>query len=140
MTVRRLFAPILLVLALLLSSCSGAEEEGPGAVQLPEDPPGVELLDVAGVETQLNTIMVASMQATGEFVMWKRLYDVTDSGPDQVIEHYDEQLTAEGWEQADGLTDITDPLGASWERDGQTVIVALLTLEGRDVAMVMVSG
>lgn len=131
---RRLLIQALLVGALLLSGCSGSEP-----IELPEDPPDAVLLDAERVETPLDTVLIAVRQVSDVPISYERLFDVTDTGPDALIEHYDTALTAQGWERVAGSRGITGALGSSWERNGQDVLIALVSLEGRDVAAVFVS-
>lgn len=132
---RRLLIPVSLTVALVLSACSGADEE----IALPEDPPGAELLDHVAVETQLDILSLAVREATGSGAGYERMFDVTDSGSEDLIAHYDEALTAQEWDRVESTAAISGVLGATWERDGQKVVLALVTIDGVDVALVLTS-
>lgn len=133
---RPFLTPAVLSAALLLGACSGTDPDPP--VELPEPPPGVEHLDDAAIETQLGAVLGAVSETSGTPVEWEALFDVTDGGLEELVDHYDTALTAEGWELGDGPTDIAGPLGASWRRDGQSVVLLTLQdLEGRDLAMLL---
>jgi len=120
--------------AVLLSACSG-----PDPIELPEDPEGVILLDHVRAETQLDIILISVRQVSDVDISYERLFDITETGAEDLIDHYDQWLTAEGWERQSGTAGITGSLGASWERDGQDVVIALLSLEDTDIAAVLTS-
>lgn len=117
-----------------MSACSGPEP-----IELPEDPPGVEFLDAERAETQLDILLLSVRQVSDVPISYERLYDITDSGSESLIAHYDDWLTAQGWERLGGSAAIDGTLGASWERDGQDIVIALLNLEGADIAAVLIS-
>ena len=118
--------------ALLLSACSGSDP-----IELPDTQDGVALLDHVTAETQLDIVLLSVSQTHGTPVSWEQLYDVTDSGADAVIDHYDAWLTERGWERVEGGSGIPDSLGATWERGDQDVVLARLHLEGRDIIGVL---
>lgn len=131
----RLLIPLVLSSAVLLAACS--DEDNP-PLALPQSPPGAVLLEGERVETPIDTILLSVRQASDAQVSWGPLYDVTDTGPDVVIEHYDETLTAQGWKRVGGDDTLIDgALGATWERDGQHVVVSLVTVNGVDVALLL---
>lgn len=133
----RPLAPILLAAALLLASCSGGQE----AIDLPDEPPGAVHLDDSALQAQLDTLADAMGEITDTEVEWSAVFDVTDTGPEDLIDYYDEQLRADGWALAEGPGDISDSLGASWWRDGQSVVlVTVADLEGRDLALLSAPG
>ena len=130
---RRLLLPVVLA-ALVLAGCSS-----PGPIELPDDPDGVTLLEDEAVETPLDTILIAVNQVSAAPVSYQRLYDLSDTGPEALIAHYDEWLTGQGWQRQDGSDGIPGSLGASWQRDGQKIVLALLTVDGIDIAAVLAS-
>lgn len=131
---RRILLTCLAVLP--LAACSG--ESAPDPVELPPGPPGVEHLDDADLEAQLGSLQEALREVSGSSVAWEAVYDVTDGGAEELIAHYDEALTADGWEEATTAPDITGSLGTSWWRDGQSVVLLTVAdLEGRDLAILI---
>lgn len=130
---RRLLFPVVLTV-LALAGCSA-----PGPIELPDDPDGVMRLEGEAVETPLDIILIAVNQVSAAPVSYQRLYDVSDTGPEALIAHYDEWLTDQGWQRQDGSDGIPGSLGASWQRDGQEVVLVLLTLDGIDIAAVLAS-
>lgn len=55
-----------------------------------------------------------------------------------MVGHYDDWLTEQGWTRGDGPTDIQSTLGASWWRDGRSVVLMTLwDLEGRDLVILV---
>lgn len=130
--------PILLTLSavLALSACSSEDEARP--LELPEKPPGVQPLDDAGLEAQLDTVQQAVREVTGTQVAAEVIFDVTEGGAQDLIDYYDEALTADGWEASSDPGDIADSLGASWRRDGLSVVlVTVADVEGRDLAILI---
>lgn len=99
----------------------------------------MELLDHEQAETQLDTLLLSVQQVSDVPISYERLYDITDSGPESLIAHYDDWLSTQGWERLGSSAAIDGTLGASWERDGQDIVIALLSLEGVDIAAVLTS-
>lgn len=120
---------------LALSACSS--EDPPGPLELPDEPPGAQLLDDAALATQLDTLEEGLREVTGASVGWEVVYDVTDGGAEELIDYYDEALTSAGWEVATNAPDITNSLGASWWRDGRSVVLLTVGIEGRDLAILI---
>lgn len=131
---RRVLLPLALGAALVLSACSGTDP-----IELPERPDDVPLLDHVAAETQLDILMMSVRQVSDVPVSYERLYDITDTGAEGLFEHYDEWLTGQGWERQEGSAGVSGALGATWQRDGQDVVMALLHLEDTDIAAVLIT-
>lgn len=127
--------------ALWLPGCAGEDEEErfhPYPVEMPDPPPGIEgQTHTAGVRTHLTTLTLGTTQVTDMRVALEHDFDITDSGPEPVIDHYDQELTALDWKPVAGLTEINGAPAASWERDDQRVTVFVLSMEEGDIAMVL---
>lgn len=136
--VRRL-APLTLLGALLLSACGAEAEErvAPYPVEMPDPPPEVQHLDAAGISPQLTTLLLGVNQAADTHAHWEGMYDVSESGPEEIIDYYDDWLTAEGWEQGAGLTEFNGAPAGRWEGQDQQVMVFVVTLQERDIAVVL---
>lgn len=97
---------------MVLAGCSGEDN---AVLTLPENPPGAVLLESERAETPIDTILLSVRQVSESQVLWGPLFDVTDTGSDLVIEHYDEALTAHGWRRVTGDDTVIDGvLGATW--------------------------
>lgn len=136
----RVLAPVVLVAALVLSGCSREPERVAAyPVELPDPPPDARYLDVAGVVTPVTTLALGFGQAAGAFVGAEPTFDVTEEGPGPLIAYYDEELTGQGWERATSPTELNGRPAALWEGDDQRVMMVVITLQERDVAVLLTS-
>lgn len=137
---RLILTGMVLSAALLMGACSGSEPDAPAPeVDLPEPPPGLEQLADDDLDDMVSTMVLALSQNSGTPVTSETVLDVTDGELEDVIAHYDDALTADGWQESTGLLDVSEPLGMGWERDGQRVVlVSLPELAGRDLAILLV--
>lgn len=138
--VSRVLAPLALAVALVLSGCSSEPERvAPYPVELPDPPPDASYLDVAGVVTPLTTLTLGFGQASGSWLGAEPMFDVTEEGPDSLIAHYDDELAGQGWERAPSPTELNGKPAALWEGDDQRVMMVVVTLQERDVAVLLTS-
>lgn len=133
---RHLVRAVLLPLVLAVPVLTGCSDPGP--VELSEVAEGVVLLERARAETTLDTVLVAASQVSGEPLSYARLYDLTGSDAEVLVAHDEGWLTGQGWERQDAAP-ISGSLGTSWERDGQRLVLALLTLDASRIAAVLTS-
>lgn len=132
-------APVVLLGTLLLSACGEEEERvAPYPVEMPQPPPGAQQPDdLPHLRTHLSVLTLGANQAGDTWASAPHAFDVTDSGPEEIIDYYDDQLTAEGWEPVAGLTELAGGPAASWERHDQGVTVFVITVDERDLVVVL---
>lgn len=136
---RAAFVP-LVAGALALGGCSADEERvAPYPVELPDLPEDVQILEEPVIGTQLTTLLLGLNQAAGAWAGAAAMFDVTDTGPQPVIDYYDEWLTDQGWDRAGDPTELNGAPAALWEGDDQRVMIALVTLRDRDIALLLSS-
>ena len=131
--------PVALLGALVLSSCSGEERVAPLPVELPDPPPEARLLDVAGVGPHVTTMVLGTSQAAGTSASLEALFEVTGTGPESLIDYYGDWLTGHGWEQSSEPIELNGAPAARWEGEDQRVVITVVTLQDRDIALVLSS-
>lgn len=136
---RRFLVPVALLGALVLSSCSGEERVAPLPVELPDPPPEARLLDVAGVGPHVTTMVLGTSQAAGTSASLEALFEVTGTGPESLIDYYGDWLTGHGWEQSSEPIELNGAPAARWEGEDQRVVITVVTLQDRDIALVLSS-
>lgn len=136
---RPLLVPLALLVTVVLSACSGEGRVAPLPVELPDPPPEVRFLEAAGVSPQMTTMVLGTSQAAGTSATWEAMFDVTGTGVEPIIEHYDDWLTDHGWEQSSDPIELGGAPAALWEGDEQRVMIAVVTLQERDIALLLTS-